>query len=101
VNVEVLRDNLFRLGETLHASLLVGDFLNGAEVGFVRVTCAACPSASTCSCGASGSGTTRWRATRSAPESLGATRHDARDRMHRLVLTGVRYEHDEGTAATL
>jgi predicted acylesterase/phospholipase RssA len=33
VDVEVLRDNLLRLGETLHASLLLGSFRDGAEAG--------------------------------------------------------------------
>lgn len=33
IDVEVLRDNLLRLGETFHASIFLGNFRDGAEAG--------------------------------------------------------------------
>ena len=95
--VEVLRDNLLRIGETFHASLFVGNFRDGAEAGIRSSHLRGVPLGLDLLLRSE-----RLRYEQERDDSfrqqnraiqLGTSLAVGADR---LLLAGVRYEHDEG-----
>lgn len=100
VSVDVLRDNLLRLGETWHASLFVGDFRNGAEAGVRSSHLRGVPFGLDLALRAERLRYEQERSVsfrrQSRSVQLGTSLALGADR---LVLTGVRYEHEQGEGA--